>query len=61
MLRCLQMLRPRTLQALGWILLVAQIARGQAWLQPEPVSPDQILRRAVELREAGNLEGAIER
>ena len=61
MLRCLQMLRPRTLQALGWILLVAQIARGQAWLQPEPVAPDQILRRAVELREAGNLEGAIER
>ena len=54
------MLRPRTLQALGGILLVAQIAGGRAWSQPEPVAPDQLLKRAVELQQAGDLEGAIE-
>ena len=54
------MLRPRTLQALGGILLVVQIAGGRAWSQQEPVAPDQILRRAVELQQAGDLEGAIE-
>ena len=54
------MLRPRTLEALGGILLVAQIAGGRAWSQQEPVTPDQILRRAVELQQAGDLEGAIE-
>ena len=54
------MLRPRTLQALAGILLVAQIIGGRAWSQQEPVAPDQILRRAVELQQAGDLEGATE-
>ncbi len=54
------MLGPRTLQALGGILLVAQVAAPRAWSQEEPTAPDQILRRAVELERAGDVEGAIE-
>ena len=42
-------------------MLVAQVAWGRAWSQQEPVAPDQILRRAVELQQTGDLEGAIDK
>ena len=54
------MLHPRTLQALGGILLLTQVAAGWAWPQNQPRSPEQILRRAFELEQTGDLEGAIQ-
>ncbi len=51
------MLHFPTLIALEGILLLAQLAGGQAGAQAEP---EQTLRRAMELQQAGDLEGAIE-
>ena len=51
------MLHFPTLIALEGILLLAQLAGGLAGAQAEP---EQTLRRAMELQQAGDLEGAIE-
>ena len=53
------MLHLRALRVLSCLLLV-QLVAGWAWSQEELVTPDQILRRAVELQQAGDLEGAME-
>ena len=54
------MLYLRALQALGGFLLLAHVAGARAWPQAEPAAPEQILRRAVELEQGGDLAAAIE-
>ena len=55
------MLHLRALRLLVSCLLLVQAVAGWAWPQQKPVPPEQILRQAVELQQAGDLEGAIER
>ena len=54
------MLHLWTLRPLAGTLLLAQMTGGWAWSQNETPAPEQILRRAGELQQAGDLEGAIE-
>ncbi len=51
------MLHIPTITALAGILLLAQVSGGRAGTQADP---DQSLRRALQLQQDGNLEGAIE-
>ena len=54
------MLHLRAFRVLGrWLLLVQVGVGGWALAQQGPDTPEQILRRAVEQQQAGDLEGAI--
>ena len=54
------MLRLYTLTTCAGLLLLVQVAGGRAWSQEDRVAAEQIFQRALQLQQAGDLEGAID-